>query len=135
MIFAEAPPFPGALTSPSIHHAFDKGASLAETGAPATPASVGAEEEQASVIGGVALAASKETVGNQFRWGSVPWEHFDIAISAQKGFKLEAGASLMGGALLLCGGKGKIELHGVVDASRRGCPPALGEPLASFGPA
>lgn len=55
------------------------------------------------------------------------WRDMDAAVFASDGFVLERGSSLIGGAVLLCGGKGKAVLQGTVDASRRGCQPTHGE--------
>lgn len=59
--------------------------------------------------------------------GAVPWSYLDAAVFAGESLLLESGASLVGGALLLCGNRGNTELRGTVDASRRGCQPAHGK--------
>lgn len=64
--------------------------------------------------------------------GTPPWGHLDAAIFAKEGLVLESGASLVGGALLLCGGEGSTLVQGTIDASRRGCPPTHGENSGSL---
>ncbi|KAL8431082.1 hypothetical protein ACSSS7_005487 [Eimeria intestinalis] len=62
-----------------------------------------------------------------------PWASLDAAVFANNGLILEPGASLKGGALLLCGGRGTALLQGTVDASGRGCQPTQGRGAGSRG--
>ncbi|XP_026190985.1 uncharacterized protein LOC34624194 [Cyclospora cayetanensis] len=81
---------------------------------------------------GVAASATLADV-ELLQAGSVPWGHLDATIFARDGVVLEAGASLVGGALLVCGGHGNTQLQGTIDASRRGCQPVHGPGAGSRG--
>ncbi|KAL8445945.1 hypothetical protein Emag_004910 [Eimeria magna] len=61
------------------------------------------------------------------------WASLDAAVFASDGVILESGASLKGGNLLLCGGRGTVLLQGTVDASGRGCQPTQGPGAGSRG--
>ncbi|KAL8272881.1 hypothetical protein Esti_003190 [Eimeria stiedai] len=64
-----------------------------------------------------------------------PWASLDAAVFASNGLILESGASLKGGTMLLCGGRGTALLQGTVDASGRGCQPTQGPGAGSRGEA
>ncbi|KAL8447484.1 hypothetical protein Emed_004367 [Eimeria media] len=82
------------------------------------------------------LAAQNETAkgaADPQGAASSSWASLDAAVFASEGVILESGASLKGGTLLLCGGRGTVLLQGTVDASGRGCQPTQGPGAGSRG--
>lgn len=138
--FNELSPFSGAVAPSSLVLGPSAASFSSETGgtseAPAVPERGSAtaapqlgEGHEAPVMKRATVAAHFGGIGALFQGGAIPWDHLDAAIFAREGLVVDSGASLIGGALLLCGGRGNTELQGTVDASRRGCQPAHGETL------